>query len=71
MKKIITITLTVMILFSLTACGSKKQEEIPIVDNTPKEQYLYSHDIVSLYESNIEVANPFPNDILLDRYGNK
>lgn len=72
MRKIITSILIFSIIFSLTGCGEKKKDEnIQIVTNTKKEQYLYSHDIVSLHESNIDVANPFPDDILLDRYGNK
>ena len=69
MKKIISLFLIFCTIFTLSACGNNSETEVVVTaPPTSDEPYIYSQDVVSLQENNIEIVNPFPNDKLLDRY---
>lgn len=67
MKKIISILLATIMLFSLSACGKKEPEPIP----EPKEKVETPPftEISNLpTEGNVIINDPFESDALLDRY---
>lgn len=67
MKRIISLFLIIISIFSLSACGKKEEPLPPPVEKGPTPPFT---EINKNIIETIQIADPFPDDILLDRFEN-
>lgn len=65
MKRIISLFLIIISIFSLSACGKKEEPLPPPVEKGPTPPFTeINNEVIEI----INITDPFPDDILLDRF---